>query len=89
MKTPLEGIAKVWLVNQTQDGKNVKSPELTGMKTYWHSRTAFANQHGEMVEVYERIQGQMTDGTWLTITWDGKRYITTKEKKAIGKPIRL
>lgn len=82
LKTPAEGIAKVYLVNNKQ-----KSPELVGMSEYWHSRGAVMDPlTGRMVDTIERIQGKV-DEVWLTITWNGKSYSVTREPRAIGKPV--
>jgi hypothetical protein len=81
LKSPTD-FTSVYLINSGQ-----KSNVLFGMYDYWHSRTAVADQSGNLVVIAERIQGLLPSGKWLTITWNGQSYITSLEDKAIGKPI--
>jgi hypothetical protein len=89
LKSPLSKLMSVQLVNTDKNGVQHKSAMLAGYSRYWHSRTAFANQYGGMLEALERIQAQLPSGKWLTITWNGTEYRKTVEDKAIGKPVKL
>lgn len=85
-KTPLVGIVKVELTRIGCHGGRVER-FLMGHLEYWHSRTAVANEGCKPIVVAERIQGRLPDGTWETITWNGKDFVSSIEKRALGKPV--
>lgn len=83
LKTPLDNIQAVYLINGGE-----KSVVLSNYLDYWHSRTALAMDNSEaLVNIAERIQAKKPDGSWITITWNGSRYINSIESKAIGRPV--
>lgn len=66
----------------------MQSEILSGLIQYWHSRTAiFDPETGNTVDIAERIQGLLPNGKWITITWNGRKYIPSLEDTAIGRPI--
>lgn len=82
LTTPLDNINAVYLING-----GAKSVVLSNYSEYWHSRTALATDiQGGFTDIAERIQAKKPDGSWITITWNGSRYINTIESRAVGKP---
>lgn len=87
LKTPLVGILEVQMLNRNPEGQLIYSPVLSNCNRYWHSRTALIQEGSNPREIAERIQGQLDDGRWATITWDGKDYVSSVQKVAFGMPI--
>ena len=87
LKTPLTEIVEVELRVKGCHGGFVER-KISGCQSYWHSRTAVANESCKPIIVAERIQGLLSDGTWQTIMWNGDRFIESIEKRAFGKPVK-
>lgn len=86
LKTPLVDIIEVALMVKGPNGTMVER-RLANYASFWHSRTAVANESCKPIIVSERIQGLRNDGMWATTTWNGTDFIETLEDHAIGKPV--